>query len=247
MRKAVQFKLVDGFEGAITGLRLADLIQLKANNRFTGCIWVEFGKRRGEIYFHEGEIFHAEKGDLRGEEAFHRIMRWPGGRFTVLSRVGSVERTINRNWRFLLMESHRLMDEIREVTPKTGARGKRQEPASGRSGVAGRIQAIPDVTAAVMADGAGNPAGGKDTADTHGIAAQAAKLARFGDRLGDLFGLGAATSALRAAPTGHLFVFSGPDRFLAITARGESSPTAVEAAIRRAAGQTGVRSSESCS
>lgn len=247
MRKAVQLKLVDGFEGAITGLRLADLIQLKANNRFTGCIWVEFGKRRGEIYFHEGEIFHAEKGNLRGEEAFHGIMRWPGGRFTVLSQVGSVERTIDRNWRFLLMESHRLMDEIRGVAAETGARGKRREPAGSSSGVAARIRAVPDVTAAIMADSAGNPAGGENTADTRGIAAQAAMLARFGDRLGDLLSLGGTTSALRAAPTGHLFVFSGPDRLLAITARGESSPTTVEAAIRRAAGQTGVRSSESCS
>lgn len=244
MRDAVQGKLVDGFEGAITGLRLADLIQLKANNRFTGCIWVEFGKRRGEIYFRDGEIFHAEKGELRGEEAFHRIMRWPGGRFTVLSRVGSTERTIERSWRFLLMESHRLMDEIRSAVPGTVSPGTQKRPADTLSA---RIAAIPEVTVAVMTDRAGNPACGADSADTRAIASGAVTLARFADHLGALLGLGGATSALRAAPTGHLFVFAGPTRLLAITARGEKPPMAVEAAVRRAAGQAGIRSSGSCS
>ena len=67
-----------GFEGAVAGLTLPDVIQMNALNRFSGCISVHFGQHAGLIFFRDGEIIHAEQGEKTGEDAFYEILQWPG-------------------------------------------------------------------------------------------------------------------------------------------------------------------------
>src|SRR5512138_1721595 len=83
-----------GFKGAVSGLPLSDVIQLKAHNLYSGCILVEYGSRRGEIYFQDGEVVHAEQGERAGDEAFYAIMTWPGGRFDFQDDVMPNRRSI---------------------------------------------------------------------------------------------------------------------------------------------------------
>src|SRR5689334_9857221 len=59
-----------GFEGGVAGLGLSDLLQLNAQNRFSGCFRIEHEQSLGVIFFRDGEIVHAERGDLVGEPAF---------------------------------------------------------------------------------------------------------------------------------------------------------------------------------
>ena len=40
---------VSGFQGEIAGLSLADVIQIKGHNRYSGCITVEYQDHRGAI------------------------------------------------------------------------------------------------------------------------------------------------------------------------------------------------------
>ena len=63
-----------GFEGGISGLGLADLLQLKAQHRFSGCFRIQYQSEQGRIFFREGEIVHAEQGALSGEAAFCEML-----------------------------------------------------------------------------------------------------------------------------------------------------------------------------
>lgn len=64
---------------------------------------------RGTVFFRNGEVVHAEAGQLTGEEAFYEILSWEVGVFECDTTPGQVE-TIRENWDFLLMESMRRID-----------------------------------------------------------------------------------------------------------------------------------------
>ncbi|RNC68148.1 MAG: DUF4388 domain-containing protein [Desulfuromonadales bacterium] len=234
-QEAVCRERYDGFEGEVVGLPLADLIQLKGNNRFTGCISVEFGGRQGAIFFRDGDIIHAEKGKASGEEAFHLIMRWPGGRFAVHPKVTTTCHSIDKSWRHLLLESHRLMDERRDPEPASppattgGGKGEQQ----GMSGLTDRLRTIPEVTATLLIDRNGVPVGDRRP-ETEVLAARGFYLANLGSRLGRCLGLEEATSAILEGSREHLFIYTGKRHYLAVAATGESTPGVVEEGIRRA-------------
>src|SRR6185369_5000208 len=90
----VQSDNTRGFKGAVAGLPLSDVIQLKGHNMFTGCIFVEYGEKRGVIYFQDGEIVHAEQGNVEGEKAFFEIIKWPGGKFDIEAKITAERHTI---------------------------------------------------------------------------------------------------------------------------------------------------------
>lgn len=100
-----------GFQGEITGLSLADVIQIKGQNRYLGCISVKYQNNNGNIYFENGEIVHAVQSDQVGEEALYTILSWPGGNFSILPDIKTDTCTISNNLNFLLLEAHRRMDE----------------------------------------------------------------------------------------------------------------------------------------
>ncbi|HSR36943.1 MAG TPA: DUF4388 domain-containing protein, partial [Desulfurivibrionaceae bacterium] len=74
---------ISGFQGEIAGLSLADVIQLKGHNKYSGCITVEYRSKQGAIYFVDGDIIHAEQGGHSGEDAIYEILKWPGGTFNL--------------------------------------------------------------------------------------------------------------------------------------------------------------------
>ncbi len=100
-----------GFEGAVAGLSLADVVQMNAMNRFSGGLRVESGGQGGGFWFVEGRIVHAEAGELLGEPAFHAMMRWRGGNFSFEPAARAEAHTVAHSVQFLLIEAHRLMDE----------------------------------------------------------------------------------------------------------------------------------------
>lgn len=219
----------EGFEGAVKGLSLADLIQLKGNNRFTGCISVEFGGRQGGIFFRDGEIIHAEKAGATGEEAFHRIMLWPGGRFTVLPKVTTTSHTIAQSLRYLLLESHRLMDERRRGAPPPRPK---KEPERRGATLIESLKSLSDVTGAAYFDNSGMPAGATDPTSEH-LAARGFLLASIGTRVGTILGLDSVTSATLEEAAGNLFVYAGKRHSLAVAATAAVQAEEVGESIRR--------------
>jgi predicted regulator of Ras-like GTPase activity (Roadblock/LC7/MglB family) len=227
----------DGFEGAVAGLTLPDVIQMNALNRFSGGITVHYRQKTGVIFFRDGEIIHAEQGEEIGEAAFYEILRWPGGKFDLKPKVTTTSFTIREGWKFLLLEACRLVDESRnprghEMSPEKRAPGDR-----GRNGmnstIAERLSHIPGVEQATLLTKDGTPV--EDSGyEAETLAARAIYLAMIGDRLGDIFGIGNVKAAALHGATQHLLLFESKSHYLSIAVNGASQPGVVEAEVRKA-------------
>lgn len=112
-----------GFSGAISVQTLPDIVQLYALSNATGALWVRRRGVDGRIWFEHGAVAHAvTTGPLgvAGEEAFHAIMLWSGGEFTMLPGEVAPERSIRASWTELLMESCRRIDDHRRSAEAQG-------------------------------------------------------------------------------------------------------------------------------
>jgi hypothetical protein len=72
---------------------------------------VSTGNRRGQIYICNGEIIHAQSGQLQGEMALYGLLALPGGEFLFQPFEEPARRTISGQYQFLLTEAARLRDE----------------------------------------------------------------------------------------------------------------------------------------
>ncbi len=103
-----------GFSAMLTQLTTLDIIQLKCLGR--SSVALEFlGEQggRGRIYFRDGEVFHAEAGELHGVDAFNEIVSWRGGRAIEVVRETFPPRSVEGNWQSLLMNAVHWVDERR--------------------------------------------------------------------------------------------------------------------------------------
>ena len=97
-----------GFEGAVSGMSLIDLLQLKSMVRFIGRILVEHAGKSGVLFFRDGDLIHAQLDQLEGKDAFVQILSWGGGSFKVEPKVTTARQTIHDSFQFLLMDALRL-------------------------------------------------------------------------------------------------------------------------------------------
>jgi hypothetical protein len=65
------------------------------------------------MYFREGQVMHATYGELSGNEAVFKVLRWTGGNFQIDFEAKTAEETTTLNTQGLLMEGLRLLDESR--------------------------------------------------------------------------------------------------------------------------------------
>jgi two-component system, chemotaxis family, protein-glutamate methylesterase/glutaminase len=72
---------------------------------------VKSGSKRGFVVVRDGEIIHAETGELRGEDAFYEIISWELGVFECDNAPVESE-TIHESWDFLLIESMRRLETL---------------------------------------------------------------------------------------------------------------------------------------
>jgi predicted regulator of Ras-like GTPase activity (Roadblock/LC7/MglB family) len=239
---------VSGFQGEIAGLSLADVIQLKGHNRYSGCITVEYQNHRGAIYFVDGEIIHAEQALYSGEDAIYQILKWPGGNFSLAPEMTTNVCTIHCSLNFLLLEAHRRMDEENNARQpeesfadviETSERRKEPRPSDQStaqrtmSAAAARVMQIEAVSYAVLLDKNGHPIQ-DDSMEAEALAAKALFLAQSGNSLGDFLGLGEMKSA--AVQTQHfdLLMYDSKQHYLGIAVTSGNKLDAVEAEIRSA-------------
>jgi len=100
-----------GFVGTLNNVQLSDILQMCCIGGTSTAIRVTKDGREGMIYLVEGEIVHAEAGDISGEKAFFAIMGWNQGNFESIMGKRSDRVTIAHNWQHLLLEACRLQDE----------------------------------------------------------------------------------------------------------------------------------------
>jgi|ERR1039457_5253288 predicted regulator of Ras-like GTPase activity (Roadblock/LC7/MglB family) len=221
----------DGFEGAFSGLMLSDVIQLNGHNRFTGCISIEYGNHHGLIYFRDGEIIHAEDGDVSGEDAFYSIITWPGGKFQLQPKITTTSYTIRQSLNYLLLEAHRLMDEKRAQDEKM-EKSKADAGTDNKSSNTELFQKIPGVEHALLLTRSGVPVA-DDSFEAEGFAAQSIYLATFGNQLGGIFGVGEVKSAAIQSKQKHLLLFDTNGQYLSVSISGGRPLGAVEVEIRK--------------
>jgi len=99
-----------GFRGVMQ-VGLQEVLQMECLARKSSVLAVSTNNRRGQIFISEGEIVHAECGQLQGELALYGLLGLAGGEFTLQPFVEPPRRTISGQYEFLLMEAARLRDE----------------------------------------------------------------------------------------------------------------------------------------
>src|SRR3954470_2703778 len=100
------------FQGTLSDLHLADIIQLKCMAGSSAAL--QFTGPKGEkarVYFEAGQVRHATAPGKEGVAAFNEIVSWKGGQISEVSGAGPAPRTITEDWQMLLMEAVRKMDE----------------------------------------------------------------------------------------------------------------------------------------
>lgn len=224
---------VTGFKGALAGLSLTDVIQLKGHNKYTGAITVEYGASQGVIYFVDGEIIHAELGGESGEQAIYQIIKWPGGTFNIHPEMTSNVCTIHYRTDFLLLEALRRLDEENAGSAVNISTGPAVTPRRTMSKIAARLLEISNITYAVLLDKQGAPL--QDTSiEAVALAAKGLFLARTGNQLGDLMGLGEIKAAAVHTTNFHLLLYDSKQHYLSIAVKPECNLDSVEAEIKSA-------------
>lgn len=137
-----QLQPEEGFRGVLRRVGLTDIIQMECLSRHSVVLFVSTPSGHGEVFIKEGDIIHAQAGDLSGEAAFNHVLGMKGGEFDLRPFAEPPARTIEGQWEFLLMEAARQADEQTEVSENTRLTegGDRQPPASGVS-----LDSLPDL------------------------------------------------------------------------------------------------------
>ena len=100
----------EGFRG-VQRKGLVDLIQLECLSQSSSLLKVAHGAHEGRIWILQGEVIDAAVLDLRGEEAFKKILSWKAGNFEILPPEPDRPRTILNSYQNLLLESAQALDE----------------------------------------------------------------------------------------------------------------------------------------
>ncbi|MGA7617593.1 MAG: DUF4388 domain-containing protein [Thermoanaerobaculia bacterium] len=124
------------FQGSLKELPLPDIIQLVSVSGKTGRFTLVNEGHSGLIYLKNGQMVHAELGELIGEEAIYALAIWNSGDFQFSPSEEAPRQTITRSNTNLLMEAARRLDEWKvlskkipsvELVPELHARQNRRE------------------------------------------------------------------------------------------------------------------------
>lgn len=83
-----------GFTAHLTGMSLTDLVRLQAMTDASGVFLVVSEERSGMLHFVQGQLFHAETRELRGDAAALEILAWAEGEFIRSERPPASSATV---------------------------------------------------------------------------------------------------------------------------------------------------------
>jgi len=92
----------NGFKGMIDQVGIRELVEFNCLRKRDASLLVTRNREQGKIYFSNGDIIHAECGELKGERAFYSILNWDSGTFKIVTNRKKTKRTIRRDWKALL-------------------------------------------------------------------------------------------------------------------------------------------------
>ncbi len=100
-----------GVSGSLAEMGLPDMVQILWHGRKTCNLRIDNDGQRGEIHFSAGQIIHALWADLKGEEAFYKMITLADGTFRMDPAFEPKQKTITNSPEGLLLEGMRRLDE----------------------------------------------------------------------------------------------------------------------------------------
>jgi hypothetical protein len=97
--------------GNLAQMNVIDLVQSLEMGRKSCALTFTNDSEKCEMYFVEGQVTHAEYGDLIGDQAVFKVLRWTSGNFQMDFEGKTTKQTTQLNTQGLLMEGLRLLDE----------------------------------------------------------------------------------------------------------------------------------------
>jgi len=205
--------------GSLREIPLAALIETGCWSRASARLRLRQGEWEGEIYFADGEIVHAVCGDLKGEPALWRLLRWTDGQFTLEDEVRSPERTLYRPWKELLLEGMQRATGSSEATgPSIRSPSEIVSRLRSIEGVLGVVVSGPDgvVMAAEVPEGKGEVEG-----------AVTVYLAAAAEAIADLLPMGPFEYAVVAEPQRRLLILRHAPLVIGLLLSPQASPALV--------------------
>jgi CheY-like chemotaxis protein len=104
-------------EGSLSHLDLPGVVQMLAHSRQSGVLYINAEKLDGTIFFHRGDVLHAEVGEIIGNDAVVSIIKncngLDRGVYKFVPGTLSATRTVFRTVTELMLEALREIDEER--------------------------------------------------------------------------------------------------------------------------------------
>jgi CheY-like chemotaxis protein len=101
--------------GSLSHMDLPGVVQMLAHSRQTGSLYVNAGNIDGIIFFENGNVTHAESGDMIGDEAVVYIVKrcngMESGSYKFMPGESAGTRTVLRSATELMLEALRELDE----------------------------------------------------------------------------------------------------------------------------------------
>ncbi len=118
-----------GFRG-VQSKSLTDIVQMESLAQSSVTLKFTNGPFVGKIWLVNGDLIDAEMGDLKGEDAFKKIISWKSGTFESLPADSKRERRIMNSVQGLLLDSAQMLDEMAagEVPGSGGEKAKASSP-----------------------------------------------------------------------------------------------------------------------
>jgi CheY-like chemotaxis protein len=97
--------------GSLAQMNVIDLMQSLEMGRKSCRLTLTKEGDKCEVFFVEGQVKHATYGELVGDQAVFKVLRWTGGNFELDFEGKTDKETTQLNTQGLLMEGLRLLDE----------------------------------------------------------------------------------------------------------------------------------------
>ena len=97
--------------GNLSQMNVIDLVQSLEMGRKSCQITLTNEADRCEMFFSEGQVTHAQYGEVTGDAAVFKVLRWTGGNFELNFDGKTTQQSTTLNTQGLLMEGLRLLDE----------------------------------------------------------------------------------------------------------------------------------------
>ncbi len=121
LNELVRLQPEEGFRGVLRRVGLQDVLQMECLARSSSVLEISTSQTSGSVFVQDGQIIHAQVGELTGEDAFNQLMALAGGNFNLKPFSEPPVRTISGSWEFVLMEAARKRDEAKESSANPSA------------------------------------------------------------------------------------------------------------------------------